>query len=107
MNYYRITAYNPTNDLSVIVDSYGLYNELWKFSLSLSEKGFRVIHVAAGSYFLEGTLPKVEKEDSENYLLRAYQDGLPKETTLTVDGVTYKAVQVDDKIYVPNKTQMA
>ena len=40
MNYFRITAYNKEQDYSIIMDSYGAFNELWQFSSMLVDKGF-------------------------------------------------------------------
>lgn len=32
-NYFRITAYNPNEDVGMIVDSNGKFEKLWQFSL--------------------------------------------------------------------------
>lgn len=45
MNYFRITAYNREEDYSIIMDSYGAFNELWQFSSCLVNKGFSIIAV--------------------------------------------------------------
>ena len=37
-NYYRITAYHPEKNISVIMDSYGMFEKLWQFSAFLVEK---------------------------------------------------------------------
>ena len=44
-NYYRITAYHPEKNISVIMDSYGMFEKLWQFSAFLVEKGFDIIAV--------------------------------------------------------------
>ena len=31
-NYFRITAYNPENNIGFIADSYGKFEKLWQFS---------------------------------------------------------------------------
>ena len=41
--------------------------------------------------------------DDDHIILRANADGKPKETTYTIDGITYKAIKVGDKIYIPDK----
>ena len=43
------------------------------------------------------------EEDNNHIFLRATADGKPKYIEQTIDGVTCKAVQVADKIYIPNK----
>ena len=44
-NYFRITAYHPTENLSVIMDSNGLFEKLWQFSSFMVSKGFKIIEV--------------------------------------------------------------
>lgn len=44
-NYFRITAYHPAEDLSVIADSNGKFEKLWQFSAYIVSKGFKVIAV--------------------------------------------------------------
>ena len=50
------------------------------------------------------TAPIIE-ENSEKIFLRANADGKPEYITQTVNGVTYKAVKVADKVYIPDRTQ--
>ena len=42
-NYYRITAYYPEKDFSVILDSNGKFEKLWQFSAYLVQKGRRTL----------------------------------------------------------------
>ena len=42
---FRITAYHPTKDISVIIDSHGRFEKLWQFSSHLLTKGFKVLEV--------------------------------------------------------------
>ena len=44
-NYFRITAYHSVQDLSIIMDSYGLFEKLWQFSADLVWKGFKILEV--------------------------------------------------------------
>ena len=62
MNYFRITAYNRDEDYSIIIDSYGAFNELWQFSSCLVDKGFSIIAVGNENFFEEGNIPKVKEE---------------------------------------------
>ena len=70
MNYFRITAYNRDEDYSVIIDSYGAFNELWQFSSCLVDKGFSIIAVGNEQFFEEGNIPKVT-EQTNKMILRA------------------------------------
>ena len=70
MNYFRITAYNKEQDYSIIIDSYGAFNELWQFSSCLVDKGFSIIAVGNEQFFEEGNIPKVT-EQTNKMILRA------------------------------------
>lgn len=102
-NYFRITAYHPEQDTTVILDSNGLFDKLWQFSSDLLQKGFKILEVGNAEKFLDEDIQKVE-EISDKYILRAYAKGKPQYTTRMVHGVTYKAVAVNDLCYIPDIT---
>ena len=106
-NYFRITAYHPQKDISVIMDSNGKFEKLWQFSADLIQKDFKILEVGNDEKFLYGDIPKVARS-SDKYILRALAKGKPEYTTMVVDGIVYKAIQVKNKIYIPEKkTQIA
>ena len=70
MNYFRITAYNRDEDYSVIVDSYGAFENLGDFSSLLVSKGFSIIAVGNEKFFEDGNIPKI-KEPTNKMILRA------------------------------------
>lgn len=80
--YYRITAYHPNEDISVIMDSNGKFEKLWQFSACLVAKGFKIIEASNESAFDEGDLLKAIKE-SDKIMLRAYARG---RVTITING---------------------
>ena len=86
-NYFRITAYHPEQDTTVILDS----------------NGFKILEVGNAEKFLDGDIQKVE-EISDRYILRAYAKGKPQYTTRMVHGITYKAVAVNNLCYIPDIT---
>ena len=90
MNYFRITAYNKEQDYSIIIDSYGAFNELWQFSSMLVDKDFSIIAVGNENFFNDGNIPKV-KEQTNKMILRAESQGRPIK-----DG---KKISVGDKTY--------
>ena len=90
MNYFRITAYNREEDYSIIMDSYGAFNELWQFSSCLVNKGFSIIAIGNEKFFNDGNIPKVEMETNK-MILRAESQGRPIK-----DG---KQISVGDKSY--------
>ena len=75
-NYFRITAYHKTLNISMIMDSYGKFNELWEFSAYLVAKGFNILEVHKAEKFTDGNFPKAE-QDNEHVILRAAQYGMP------------------------------
>lgn len=100
-NYYRITAYYKEEDLSFIVDSNGLFEKLWQFSAYLVQKDIKVIEVSKEENMLDINIEKVA-QDNEHIILRATADGMPEYIEQNVNGVTYKAIKVADKIYIPD-----
>lgn len=104
MNYYRITGYCPENDFCFIVDSNGMFEKLWQFSSLLIQKGLKVLEVSSLEKIIDINI-KPSPEDKEHIILRANADGKPEYINQTIDGITYKAIKVGDKIYIPNKEE--
>ena len=104
-NYYRITAYHPTEDFSFIVDSHGRFENLWQFSSYLVNKGVKVLEVANGDTFLDGNMKRA-KEHSEYLYIQSAQRGQPTRTTVTVDGKTYRAIEICGRKYVPDRNEV-
>ena len=102
-NYFRITAYHEKEDLSVIMDSNGKFEKLWQFSSYMLQKGFKVLEVSNADNFLDVNIDYADK-DTEHVLLRAAQTGKPNYITEYIGDVPYKAVQVNDMIYIPERT---
>lgn len=100
-NYYRITAYHIEKDISIIMDSFGLFERKWQFSADLIKKGFDILEVSDDSQFLDGNIERLTEEYPDKFVLRAYVEGKPEYLTQTIGGTSYKAVKVGDKIYIP------
>lgn len=92
-NYYRITAYHPEKDISIIMDSFGLFEKKWQFSADLIKKGFKILEVSDDSQFTEGNIPLLV-EPSDKYILCAYKTGKP----IIENG----KVEINGKFYTPN-----
>lgn len=75
-NYFRITAYHPAEDLSVIADSNGKFEKLWEFSAYMVSKGFKVIAVNKEDGFENGNMPKIAP-DKDKITIQAYLIGRP------------------------------
>ncbi len=99
--FYRITAYYPQDDFSFIIDSNGKFEKLWQFSSYLVSKGLQIIEVSKEEQILDINIAKPQI-DNENLILRATADCKPEYIEQTINGTTYKAIKVADKIYIPN-----
>lgn len=104
-NYFRITGYIPEKNLSFIIDSYGAYEKLWQFSAMLIAKGCRIIEVSSEEKFIDGNISKLT-EQSSKIILRATSKGEPVHTTYEINSIKYNALQVADKIYIPDKASI-
>ena len=91
-NYFRITAYNFAEDISVIMDSNGVFEKIWQFSSLLVQKGFKILEVGNEEKFLDGNFDRAP-EDKQKIILRACSKGQP-----IYNGNT---VQVSGKYYIP------
>ena len=100
--YFRITAYWPENDYCFILDSNGMFEALWQFSAYLVSKGLKVLEVSKEENMLDINLTKTN-QDNSHIFLRATAEGMPEHIEQTLNGITYKAIKVADKTYIPNK----
>lgn len=78
-NYFRITAYHPTENISVVIDSNGIFEKLWQFSSHVVQKGFKILAVHAHPNFDFGDMPELPT-DPDKMIIRAYQKGQPQIT---------------------------
>ena len=104
-NYFRITAYYPEDNFSFILDSNGKFEKLWQFSAYLVSKGIKVIDASKQEQMLDINIEPAP-QDNEHIILRANADDKPEYLTQTINGVTYKAIKVADKIYIPDRIQI-
>ena len=91
-NYFRITAYNSAVDISVIMDSNGVFEKIWQFSSLLVQKGFKILEVGNEEKFLDGNFDRAP-ESKQKIILRACSKGQP-----IYNGNT---VQVSGRYYIP------
>ena len=75
-NYFRITAYHKKLNISMIMDSYGKFNELWEFSAYFVAKDFNILEVHKADKSTDGNFQKAE-QDTDHVILRADQYGMP------------------------------
>lgn len=101
-NYFRVTAYHENENISLIIDSNGYFGEIWELSAFLIQKGFKVLEVSDDSQFLDGNIERSEVV-TDSLILRACCKGKPTYTEYEQNGRRYNAVQVETKIYVPER----
>lgn len=104
-NNFRITGYVKKDDYSVILDSNGMFEKLWQFSSYLVQKGIEIVEVSKAENIIDINISPAEP-NTEHFILRAIADGKPERTKQNVNGITYKAIKVSDKMYIPNKEQI-
>ena len=104
-NYYRITAYYPPEDFCFIVDSHGRFEKLWEFSSYLVSNGIKILEVANGDTFLDGNIKRA-KEHPEFLFLQAISKGQPIIANTTIDGITYRSIEICGRRYAPNRNEV-
>ena len=104
-NYYRITAYHPGEDYCFIVDSHGRFEKLWEFSSYLVSKGIKILEVANSETFLDGNMKRA-KEHPEFLFLQAISKGQPIIANTTIDGITYRSIEICGRRYAPNRNEV-
>ena len=92
-DYFRITAYHPTENISVIMDSHGKFEKLWQFSAYMVSKGFKIIAAGGEDKFEFGDMPEAE-QDNVHVILRACKSGEPKiaGNRITVEYKSYMTI---------------
>ncbi len=101
-HYFRITAYHPKENITAILDSYGFFRKQKNLSFCLTAKDFEIVESGTARKFLDGSFPKIPYDPSHFYL-QAIHNGKPAYTEYSLNGKVYKAIQVDNRIYIPNK----
>ncbi len=101
-NHFRVTAYHPTEDIAVLIDSYGVYAKLWQLSSMLVMKGFQILEASDDTKFMDISVPNVELNEKQLYL-RACMVGKPDVLIQTIDGKKVKVIQVENRMYIPDK----
>ena len=92
--YFRITAYHPEENVSIIIDSNGMFEKLWQFSSHLVKKGFKIVAAGNDESFTDGNIPKAFL-DAHNMILRACDRGEPtcRDDKIEVKGRRYQSIK--------------
>lgn len=98
-NYYRIAAYHPDKNISIIMDSYGMFEKKWQFSADLIKRGLKILEVSDDKQFLDGNIERLTEEHPNKFILRASAECGPTFGAKTINGEQCKTVSVGDKTY--------
>ena len=100
--YFRAAVYNRTEDMSAVIDSNGMFENIDKFKAYLIGKGINVIEASDSGQFLDGNISKIGPV-ADKLILRAHANGRLEGIVHEQNGVKYRAVKVGDKVYVPDR----
>ena len=73
--YFRITAYSPEYDASMVLDAYGCYEKKWQFSSELVKLGLKILDVCDIANVTDTDIKPVSSPIPNKICLRAGQDG--------------------------------
>lgn len=97
-NYFRIAAYYPEKDFSVILDSNGRFEKLWQFSAYLVNKGFKILEVGKDENIIDAGYKRVDKMSNKIYLM-GFSQGKPCIESINYQDRPCKAVSVPNMAY--------
>lgn len=104
-NHFRVTAYHPIEDVTILIDSYGIYEKLWQLSSMLVMKGFNIIEASDSTKFVNVNIPDIAPNTDKLYL-RACMEGKP-DVFIHPDsgGNRRRVIQVENRMYIPNNDE--
>ncbi len=102
-NYFRITALKEDNNIGFIIDSHGMFEKLWEFSVYVKSKGCKIIEATTSEQFIDINTQKEIQRYSDKLFLIACDNKPPQEIEYEYEGKKYKAIKVRDSIYIPRK----
>ena len=68
--YFRVKAHYPKENMTVVVDSYGKYDEIWQLSAFLIKNGFKILQVWDDGKPTDTDIPKVNDMDKTHLYVR-------------------------------------
>ena len=71
--YFRVKAHHPKENMTIVVDSYGKYDEIWQLSAFLVKKGFKILEVWDDEKIANDDYHKVNTIDTTHIIVRVCQ----------------------------------
>jgi len=72
--YFRVKAFYPKENMTVIIDSYGKYDKLWQLSAFMVQKGFKILEVWDDENVPDTEIPKVNTIDTSHLIVRSCEE---------------------------------
>ena len=69
--YFRVKAHYPKENMTIVVDSYGRYDEIWQLSAFLIKKGFKILEVWDDGKVSNTYISKVNIVDNNHIIVRS------------------------------------
>ena len=102
-NNFRICGYAPQYNLSFVIDCYNKVDALWKFSAYVKSKGCNIIEANKIEDTIDINLNMNDLLAKGDITLKALGDGMPNTIHKIIDGITYRAIEIEGACYIPNK----
>ena len=68
--YFRVKAHYPKENITIVVDSYGKYEEIWQLSAFLIKKGFKILQVWDDGKVTDADISKAHNINKKYLYLR-------------------------------------
>lgn len=68
--YFRVKAHHPKENITIVVDSYGKYDEIWQLSAFLIKKGFKILEVWDDGKITKVDIPKTGTKNLNSLIIR-------------------------------------
>lgn len=101
-NYFRLTAYEPTHNITMILDSNGVFEKKWQFSAFVIQRGCHIVNITDDEQMIDVNCGKINYNPNQ-FRLMAYIEGTAEHIKYDLNSNTYNAIKVGDKIYIPEK----
>ncbi len=101
-NYFRLTAYEPNKNITMILDCYGLFEKKWQFSSFVVSRGCKIINITDDEQMLDVNVGKMDYNPNK-FRLMGLIEGEAEKIKQDYEGTIYDAIKVGDKIYIPEK----
>ena len=76
-----------------------------QFAFTKLYEGMKVLEVSTEEKFLDGNIPRAS-EHHESLFIQAARKGRPTISTVTVEGKSYRGIEIAGRYYVPDRNEV-